>query len=118
MKDAPQQEQMGHTREQLAGILEAMEGISAVFYTMAQAMNFHQFLEFNGFIRQYIVCCREALAKGIDFTSERLPMVDHQAAYIGEKFGCIFEGSFGRQPDLIRAFCKEAFGVEVRVKGP
>jgi hypothetical protein len=115
MKDKPLQG--GYSKEELETMLRNMEGASDVFYALAQGTNFHQFLEFNGFIRQYIVCCREALAKGIDFaTTAQLPMVDHQAAYIGEKFECIFGESFARKEDLIRAFCQSAFGVDVTVR--
>lgn len=105
-----------YTKEELEQMVEHMRGASDVFYALARNTNFHQFLEFNGFISQYITWCKEAAAKGIDFTVNPLPMVDHQAAYLGEKFECIFASAFAGKADLIEAFCQAAFGVRVEVK--
>jgi hypothetical protein len=60
------------------------------FYALAQRTGVHTFLEFTGFIREYIKLCEQAVEKGIDFTTEELPIRAYHAGYIGEKLKCIF----------------------------
>lgn len=104
-------EKMTMTRHQeLTEMLGKMQKISNDFYASAFLINCHPFLEFCGFMNEYIKLCRGALADGIDFTDTSkhrgnpLPMKVYEAAYIGEKFGCIFSSAFAGRPDLARAF--------------
>ncbi len=111
--------QLTHTREELADKLALMEAAARAFYRMAQMADFHQFLEHAGIMNEHVKICRAAAAQGIDFaTTAKLPIQTYEAAYIGEKVGCIFGESFGVSEELIRYFCRAAFGVEVKVDGP
>jgi hypothetical protein len=102
-------------REELRLTLSKMEAASSTFYVMAQHAGSHPFLELCGFMNEYIQICQNALNAGIDFTESnkhagatKLPIQTHEAAYLGEKFGCIFETTFSGRPDLLRAFLNSA----------
>jgi hypothetical protein len=107
---------MTYTKEELQEMIDKMKTASRLFYSLAQGTGVHQFIEFTGFMNEYIKICEQALAKGIDFTETSthtgtpLPMHDYEAAYIGEKFGCIFETAFNNDPALKEAFMSSAFG--------
>ena len=72
-------------------MLDAMETGAGLFYAHAQGgVKHHQWLEFTGFMREYIKICREALHQGIDFQEELPPLEGFHASYIAEKLECIF----------------------------
>ena len=108
--------QLEHTPEELATMLDQMQALSHGFYRTAQKIGYHEFLEITGFMNEMINICRRAAAQGIDFATGSLPPVEtHEAAYIGEKVGCIFKHTFAGKPELVQAFCRSAFGVDVSV---
>lgn len=60
------------------------------FYEDAQAIGVHTFLEFTGFMREYIKMCEQNLEQGRDFTTCEISVQGHHAEYIAEKMECIF----------------------------
>lgn len=70
----------------------------------------HAFLEFNGLMSKFVQLCARAADKGIDFrhankhSGEVIPMEDLDAAYLGEKFDCIFGPSLRANPKAMKAF--------------
>lgn len=110
---------MLHTPEQLKVMIEKMQAVSNGFYREATQVGNHAFIEFTGFMNEYIKLCQEALAKGDDFTEANVhvgkplfEMHPFHAAYLGEKFGCIFATTFAGRKELIDAFVAAAFGPE------
>lgn len=77
-------------------MLRMMQDTSNAFYRQATGIGCHPFIEFCGLMNEYIKLCREAHMKGIDFTEtsahsgKALPMATYEAAYLGEKLGCIY----------------------------
>lgn len=92
--------------EEREAILKKMQQASDTFYVMAVRIGFHQFLEFNGFLVEYIKACRAAHDAGIDFTTESIPFKDHQMKYVAEKMDCIF-GDALFEPQNMHAFVSE-----------
>lgn len=92
------------TKLRLERTLERMDHAADVFYAHAQTADFHQFLEFTGFIREYTKMCRELLKRGVDFTTESGELKTYEAHYIGEKFGCIFSPLLERSKGAFEAF--------------
>ncbi len=84
------------TPEQRAVMLDQMDRAVQSFYTMAVQIQNHPFIEFAGVMGEYVKVCREAHRQGFDFTNAHahsghaLPIQPFQAAYLGEKIGCIF----------------------------
>lgn len=112
-----------HTHDERERMLREMKVASDAFYGMATKIGNHAFIEFTGFMNEYIGMCERAHAAGVDFTATNVhagaPLAslrDYEAGYIGEKFGCIFQSSFGEEPKLIDAFARAAFGVSVKVQ--
>ncbi len=104
-------------RQELLEKLRQMQNLSNMFYDISRSIQVHTYIEFTGFLNEYIQLCRCALEKDIDFTetsahnSQReLPIEEYQAAYIGEKFGCVFKRWLAN-PEILRAFLK---GAELR----
>jgi hypothetical protein len=93
-----------YSKEQLEKMIEQMHKASDDFYKTAKRIGFHQFIEFAGFMNEFIKCCESAAKAGIDFTTEHLPMEHYEAGYIGEKFDCIFGDTLRENPKLVRAF--------------
>lgn len=91
-------------KKELTTTLEQMEHAADVFYAHAQRANFHQFLEFTGFLREYTKMCRRLMERGVDFASDIGELQPYEADYIGEKFGCIFSPLLYRSPGAYRAF--------------
>lgn len=102
-------------KAELELVLVGMRETSKAFYYSAAQINCHPFLELCGFMNEYIQICGRALDRGIDFTEENihvggvgLPIEIHQAAYLGEKFGCIFKTTFSGHPKLLQEFLRAA----------
>lgn len=99
---------------ELRVMLMEMREAASVFYALSTSIGVHPFIEFTGFMNEYIKICGEALAKGIDFadvsihSGGQLPMYTHEAAYLGEKFGCIFATTFHKNPELLACFLQGA----------
>lgn len=98
-----------YNKEEREKALRQMQAASDAFYRSAVATHCHPFIEFAGFMNEYIKLCQQASDAGIDFmmanqhTGAALPIAEFNAAYIGEKMGCIYGPSF-RDPDIFRAF--------------
>lgn len=54
------------------------------------ALGHHQWIEFSGFLNEYVKICAQALANEIDFQEELPPIEEFRAKYIAEKLQCIF----------------------------
>jgi len=95
--------------------------LSAHFYQNAVRIGNHAFIEFTGFMNEYIKLCEQSQKCGEDFTEANvhigkpLTVFGYNAAYIGEKFGCIFESSFN-QLENIGEFCQKAFGLVAELR--
>lgn len=106
---------MTYSKEELAYMVVRMKSTSSWLYRMATLIGNHAFIEFCGLMNEYIAMCETALKHGADFTEANvhggpsLPMTPPQAAYLGEKFGCIFGPTFAANPDLLAIFNKAAF---------
>lgn len=112
-----------YTQDELRQMLADMQSVSNRFYGQAVQTRCHPFIEFCGFMNEFIKICENALKEGVDFTETTihsggavLPMEDYHAGYIGEKFGCIFGHSFTQDPKLLEAFLSTAFGGEAVVE--
>ncbi|HET9954109.1 MAG TPA: hypothetical protein VFQ61_06380 [Polyangiaceae bacterium] len=93
--------------EQRRVILDAMDLEIDQFYVQAQAIGFHQFIEFAGFMREFVKLCRELEARGKDFRWWAVEPQPYHASYLGEKFGCLY-GKMS--PEAALKFCEAAFG--------
>lgn len=94
-------------------MLGGMELAARAFYASAVPLHCHPFIEFTGLLNEYVGICRRAHAAGFAFEQasahggEALPMAPYEAAYIGEKLGCIFGPSL-RDPENLKAFLRAA----------
>lgn len=85
-----------HSPEELRAMIADMKEASAVFYSMAQRVGNHAFIEHTGLMNEYIKLCDAAVAAGIDFTcanthlGQELPFGKHNLVYIVEKLDCIY----------------------------
>lgn len=109
-----------YNKEERALAIKKMHQVADTFYRGAINTQCHPFIEFCGLMAEYIKCCEAASEEGIDFTQanrhsgEALPMKEHNAAYLGEKLGCIYGPSF-EDPKVFRAFIA-ALGLPFEVK--
>jgi len=103
----------GYTRGEREAMLEGMRRASSMFYARAFAIGCHPFIEFNGLMNEYIKICERAHRDGIDFprasahSGIAIPMATYEAAYLGEKIGCIY-GPALQDPATLRAFLRAA----------
>jgi hypothetical protein len=87
------------TPEERTQALAHMQKAADQFYRSATAIGNHPFIEFAGLMNEYIVACRDAHDKGIDFsecnqhTGRVLPLHPVMSDYVNEKLACIFAGS-------------------------
>ena len=101
---------MTYSKAALKKMIDQMHAASDQFYEAAIQIHNHPFIEFTGFINEYIKICETAMSARVDFTETSahseiaLPMEAYNAAYLGEKFDCIFGPSFRAKPALKRAF--------------
>lgn len=116
-----------YSKEERDEAIRKMQAASDAFYLAATATHCHPFIEFAGFLNEYIKLCQQASAAGIDFmmanthTGVALPIQEFHAAYIGEKMGCIFGPSFSSDPNLFKAFARALdlpFGVNLDIPKP
>ena len=83
-----------------------MEKTVGAFYTAAQRIGNHPFLEFAGVMAAYVNSCRRAHADGIDFTEcnvhsgSPLPIASFEIGYLNEKLNCIFGGRIVAMDDV------------------
>lgn len=84
-----------YSKKELEEMLVKMKAASAVFYSTAQQIGNHAFIEFTGLMNEYINVCSDALAEGEDFTtfnihSGKSMIKSYQREYMQEKIECIF----------------------------
>lgn len=95
-----------NTHEEREAMLASMREIAAEFYASAMTSKCHPFIEFAGLMNEYVQLCEQAHREGVDFTQtdvhngKALPMRAFQAAYIGEKVGCIYGPSLKEEGNL------------------
>jgi len=110
------------TPEELKAVCARMQTASDQFYRQAIQTGCHPWIEITGFLNEYIKVCQRAANDGVDFTEasihsgKKLPMESFEAAYLGEKFGCMFDTSLGRDPKMLTAFLLSAFEEKVVVE--
>lgn len=81
----------------------------------------HAFVEFCGLQSKFIDLCELALRDGREFShlnthsGESLGFDAHHAAYLGEKFRCIYGFAIGPDPELRAVFLEHGLGPE---RGP
>ena len=103
----------GYTEEEREAMLLGMRAASGVFYAQAFRIGCHPFIEFCGLMNEYIQMCERAHKGGLDFphasahSGISIPMATHEAAYLGEKLGCIY-GPALQDPANLRAFLRAA----------
>lgn len=101
------------TPAELDAMLQSMRETSDAFYRCAFRIGCHPFIEFCGLMNEYIKMCHNARDAGIDFadanahSGRALPMQEFEAAYLGEKLGCIYGPSL-HNPANRRAFLRAA----------
>lgn len=82
-------------KAELKTMANQMEMAANEFYSMAVLIGHHPFIEFCGLMREYVLCCRDAIAQDVDFTEcsihtfRPLPVMTYRADYFAEKLGCI-----------------------------
>lgn len=126
MKNPAPEGEVIYSKEERDAAIQKMQAASDAFYRAAAATHCHPFIEFAGFMNEYIKLCEQASAAGVDFmmanthTGVALPIQEFHAAYIGEKMGCIYGPSFA-DPNLFKSFVAALglpFDVNVRVPKP
>jgi len=76
--------------EERERMLARMTEIKDSFYVAAQRVGHHQFIEFAGFMAEYIKVCARMHAEGVDFGTTELAPKHYEMEYLAEKFDCIF----------------------------
>jgi len=101
---------LGEMREMIRKMREA----NSIFYRLAADTGCHAFIEFCGLQSKFIDLCQESLNQGVEFpmankhSAKDLRLEEHHAAYLGEKFECIYGHSIGSSPGLANAFLHAA----------
>jgi len=101
--------QTEYTPEERARMLGEMHAAANAFYAAAQRIGYHQFLELTGFMREIIKVCEREHAEGRDFATSDLRLKGYEAAYIGEKLGCIL-GAALSEPGAWAGFVEKLRG--------
>lgn len=98
---------------ELEACVQRMKAASHEFYKAAVKTGCHPFIEFTGFMNEYIKLAEKAARAGIDFrnlnthSGKALPMETFEASYVAEKFDCIFGPSLRSDPEIYKAFDKK-----------
>jgi len=107
---------LGEMRDTIRKMREINSAFYAMVFQAGMGSHCHAFVEFSGLQAKFIDMAEAALDAGIEFpfanthSSTSWPMEVHHAAYLGEKFNCIYGFALAQSPDLLEAFNKEAFG--------
>ena len=101
-----------YTKEEMGQMVKDMRDVCSSFYSQAQRIGNHPFIEFCGLMSKYVDLCENAMVKGIQFpfaskhSGNSLPAHGHDIKYLAEKFDCIF-GTSLQKPELKTEFFKE-----------
>jgi len=107
------QDPNAYSVEERDAMLRGMRAASDRFYESAFRIGCHPFIEFCGLMNEYIKMCEQAHKAGIDFphasahSGLAVPMAPYEAAYLGEKIGCIYGPSL-QDPANLKAFMRAA----------
>ena len=99
---------LGEMRE----MIRKMRAANSAFYGMAVSTGCHAFIEFCGLQAKFIDLCQESMDQGVEFPMANthsgisLAIQDHHAAYLGEKFDCIYGYTIGSSPRLAETFLR------------
>lgn len=74
----------GYTKEERVEVLNRMRRAKDNFYAAALGTGVHAFVEFAGWMHEYILICE---ASG---TFDEPLLADHNVAYLAEKLDCIY----------------------------
>ncbi len=77
-------------RDMLQTLVNRMDAQASLFYRGAQAVGHHQWIEFTGFLNEYVKMCQRMLDAGKDFQNCEIEPKSFEVNYIREKLGCIF----------------------------
>jgi len=89
--------------EERERMLARMKEVRDSFYAAAVRVGLHQFIEFAGFMGEFIKICESMHRDGVDFGTNDLAPKDYQMMYVAEKFDCIF-GEALMKPEMREAF--------------
>jgi len=95
--------------------LRRMRVVSNSFYGPATATGCHAFIEFCGFMNEFIKVCEGTMNAGEDFLDSNthnekgLVMQPYEADYLAEKFDCIFGPTLRSDPKLKKIFLEKLF---------
>jgi len=78
------------TPEERLAQLAMMRSAAARFYAEAVHIGVHPFVEFAGFLNEYIKACSRMHDEGKDFTMNDVELMPYELAYLAEKVDCIF----------------------------
>jgi len=101
-----------HTREEMQEALTKMNSAVNSYYGMAVGTGCHAFIEFTGFLNEWVRICAENMEDGIDFldadqhSGAVMKMHAYQAEYLAEKFKCVFGPTLENNPKARAAFMK------------
>ena len=112
-----------YSKEELQETLDIMRKLNEhVYWTMFRSGiggRCHAFIEFCGIMSVYERMCQASFARGEQFpllnthSGSAVAIETHEAAYLAEKFDCIFGAAFRSNPEAARVFAREALGLDV-----
>lgn len=105
-------------RAELIATLDKMVDAKDAFYEAAVGIGHHKFIEFAGFMGEYIKICRDTMDVGVDFTVAEVPAYGCRIEYIAEKFNCIFARLISTDPKSLRDFILRSLHVHVSIRRP
>ena len=106
---------VAHTQEAMEEALRKMTAVADAFYRPSTRTGVHAFIEFCGFMNEYINVCRTTMESGGDFMDSNthngkgLDMQVYQARYLAEKFDCIFGPTLRSNPKFKKIFMELLF---------
>lgn len=104
-----------YTLGEMREMIREMRKVNKAFYPMACSTGCHAFIEFCGLQGKFIDMCEDAMLQGVEFPLANqhnalpMPLHEHHAEYLGEKFGCIWGFAFTDNDKLRKAFEQKAF---------
>lgn len=109
---------LGEQRETIRRMREINATFYGLVFSAGMGSRCHAFVEFCGLQAKFIDLCEAALERGIEFcfanqhSAAPWPIEAHHAAYLGEKFHCIYGFALGPDPALRQVFLDAGLGKE------
>jgi hypothetical protein len=112
-------------KAELEAKIVRMRSASNSFYRDAAYAGVHPFIEFAGLMNEYLELCQDALKQDVDYSQVSVhgsthppPMHPVRAAYLAEKFGCIFARYFeASDPACAAEFIRDS-GLSAAAQSP